>query len=208
MRTRKRHVRYVRGNAIDPVSAPNQRWSLDFIHRASCTGAPTDCSTSSTILPARRSPSSRPSRSEVPMSSVFSKTSPTNAPSRGLCAPTMAQEFCSHRCCAGAQIAIFNGISSGLESQRRTPRSNRPTGRLRDELINPHLFGSIAEVRAAADLARRLQQRWASLGARLSDAAGIRGALSNYPTLTVIGNAENALGPHLQSDKAISTSSR
>lgn len=29
---RKRHVRYVRGNAIAPVHAPNERWSLDFMH--------------------------------------------------------------------------------------------------------------------------------------------------------------------------------
>jgi len=29
---RKRGVRYVRGNAIAPVSRPNERWSLDFVH--------------------------------------------------------------------------------------------------------------------------------------------------------------------------------
>jgi putative transposase len=28
---KKRHVRYVRGNAISPVSAANERWSLDFM---------------------------------------------------------------------------------------------------------------------------------------------------------------------------------
>ncbi len=29
---RKRGVRYVRGNAVAPVSRPNERWSLDFVH--------------------------------------------------------------------------------------------------------------------------------------------------------------------------------
>ncbi|HET9095150.1 MAG TPA: DDE-type integrase/transposase/recombinase, partial [Candidatus Baltobacteraceae bacterium] len=29
---RKQHVRYLRGNAIAPVHAPNERWSLDFMH--------------------------------------------------------------------------------------------------------------------------------------------------------------------------------
>ena len=32
LRTRKRHVRYVRGNAIEAVTAPNARWSLDVMH--------------------------------------------------------------------------------------------------------------------------------------------------------------------------------
>lgn len=29
---RKRHVRYVRGTTVLPVSQPNERWSVDFIH--------------------------------------------------------------------------------------------------------------------------------------------------------------------------------
>ena len=32
MRTRKRHVRYVRGNSVEAVTLPNERWSLDFMH--------------------------------------------------------------------------------------------------------------------------------------------------------------------------------
>ena len=32
MRTRKRHVRYVRGNAVEAVSSANERGSLDFMH--------------------------------------------------------------------------------------------------------------------------------------------------------------------------------
>ncbi|MGI8567621.1 MAG: IS3 family transposase [Methylocella sp.] len=35
---RKRKVRYVRGNAIAPVNAPNQRWSLDFMHDTLASG--------------------------------------------------------------------------------------------------------------------------------------------------------------------------
>ena len=29
---KKRKVRYVRGNVVPPVSRPNERWSIDFIH--------------------------------------------------------------------------------------------------------------------------------------------------------------------------------
>jgi putative transposase len=29
---RKRGVRYMRGNVVPPVSRPNERWSLDFVH--------------------------------------------------------------------------------------------------------------------------------------------------------------------------------
>ena len=35
---RKRGVRYVRGNAVGPVTCPNERWSLDFVHDSLSTG--------------------------------------------------------------------------------------------------------------------------------------------------------------------------
>jgi putative transposase len=35
---KKRKVRYVRGNAIAPVHAPNERWSLDFMHDTLASG--------------------------------------------------------------------------------------------------------------------------------------------------------------------------
>ncbi len=35
---KKRKVRYVRGNAIVPVTGPNQRWSLDFMHDTLASG--------------------------------------------------------------------------------------------------------------------------------------------------------------------------
>lgn len=35
---RKRHVRYVRGNKVLPVNAPNERWSLDFMHDTLANG--------------------------------------------------------------------------------------------------------------------------------------------------------------------------
>jgi len=37
---RKRHVRYVRGCSVMPVSAPNERWSIDFIHDRLNLGRP------------------------------------------------------------------------------------------------------------------------------------------------------------------------
>jgi len=35
---KKRKVRYVRGNTVAPVNAPNQRWSLDFMHDTLASG--------------------------------------------------------------------------------------------------------------------------------------------------------------------------
>lgn len=35
---KKRKVRYVRGNAIAPVNAPNERWFLDFMHDTLTSG--------------------------------------------------------------------------------------------------------------------------------------------------------------------------
>lgn len=35
---KKRHVRYVRGNAVAPVNAVNERWSLDFMHDTLASG--------------------------------------------------------------------------------------------------------------------------------------------------------------------------
>lgn len=35
---KKRHFRYVRGSAIAPACAPNQRWSLDFMHDTLASG--------------------------------------------------------------------------------------------------------------------------------------------------------------------------
>ncbi len=35
---KKRKVRYVRGNAIAPVHAANERWSLDFMHDTLASG--------------------------------------------------------------------------------------------------------------------------------------------------------------------------
>ncbi len=35
---RKRGVRYVRGNEVAPATAPNQRWSIDFVHDRLSTG--------------------------------------------------------------------------------------------------------------------------------------------------------------------------
>ena len=42
---RKRGVRYVRGNAIAPVTRPNERWSLDFVHDRLLTGRKFRCLT-------------------------------------------------------------------------------------------------------------------------------------------------------------------
>lgn len=40
---RKRGVRYIRGNAIPPVTRPNERWSVDFVHDRLLTGRKFRC---------------------------------------------------------------------------------------------------------------------------------------------------------------------
>lgn len=42
---RKRGVRYIRGNAISPVTKPNERWSVDFVHDRLLTGRKFRCLT-------------------------------------------------------------------------------------------------------------------------------------------------------------------
>jgi putative transposase len=59
---RKRGVRYVRGNAVVPVSRPNERWSLDFVQTCSVPGGSFARSRSSMTLRASRSGSKSISR--------------------------------------------------------------------------------------------------------------------------------------------------
>jgi putative transposase len=59
---RKRGVRYVRGNAVVPVSGPNERWSLDFVHDLLSTGRKFRTLTIVDDFTASRSPSKLISR--------------------------------------------------------------------------------------------------------------------------------------------------
>ena len=61
-------------------------------------------------------------------------------------------------------------------------------GKIRDELLNAHSFRSIFEARCeAAEWRQDYNEIRPQLRARLPDSEGVRRAISNYPTLTVIG---------------------
>lgn len=152
-RTRKRHVRYVRGNAIEPVSRPNERWSIDFMHlRVGSRGCRLlnvvdDCTGEVLAL----EPSFFFGSSDVIRvleSIAFERGLPTTIRSDN------GSEFCSHRMLrwSADQNVTLHFIQPGKPTQNAKIESLN--GRVRDELLNPNFFRNIDELRAAADLWR------------------------------------------------------
>jgi putative transposase len=60
-------------------------------------------------------------------------------------------EFASYRILRGAPIATSRLISSSLGKPMHNAEIESLNGRIRDELINPHLFRLLEEVRDAAE---------------------------------------------------------
>jgi putative transposase len=151
LRTRKRHVRYVRGNAIEAATRPNERWSMDFIHARLDEGRPyrilniVDDFTCETLCSyAAFSFGSADVIREIE-NIAFVRGYPTILRSDN------GSEFCSRkmlRWSADTKIAL-HFIQPGKPTQNAKVESLN--GRVRDELINPNIFRTIAEVRAAAD---------------------------------------------------------
>jgi putative transposase len=151
LRTRKRHVRYVRGNSIEPVHAPNERWSLDFMHARLSHGRAyrllnvvDDCTGESlAIVPAFSFGSADVIR--VLENIAFERGFPTTLRSDN------GSEFCSHRMLGWSadQKLQWHFIAPGKPTQNAKIESLN--GRIRDELLNPNIFRSLDEVRVAAD---------------------------------------------------------
>ena len=126
-RTRKRHVRYVRGNAVEAVIAPNERWSLDFMHARLMHGRTyrllnvVDDFTGKTLAiePAFSFGSADVIRvlENIAYERSLAKTLRSDNGS----------EFAVTECFAGAPIAISNGTLFDPGNRRRTQRSNRST---------------------------------------------------------------------------------
>ena len=152
MRTRKRHVRYVRGNTVEPALTPNARWSVDFMHARLISGRPyrlfnivDDCTAETlAIEPAFSFGSADVIR--VLERVIFARGLPTTIRSDN------GSEFCSHRMLrwAADRNVQLHFIQPGKPTQNAKIESLN--GRIRDELLNPHLFRSIDEVRTAAEL--------------------------------------------------------
>jgi putative transposase len=151
LRTRKRHVRYVRGNAIEPVVAPNMRWSIDFMHARLNHGrvyrllnvVDDFTGESLAIEPAFSFGSSDVIR--VLEGIAFERGLPKTLRSDN------GSEFCSHRMLqwSADRNVLLHFIQPGKPTQNAKIESLN--GRIRDELLNPHLFRTIDEVRAVAE---------------------------------------------------------
>ncbi len=151
MRTRKRHVRYVRGTTIEPVTAPNERWSMDFMHARLSHGRTyrllnvVDDFTGEilAIEPAFSFGSADVIR--VLEDIAFERRLPTTVRSDN------GSEFCSHRILrwSADRKVRLHLIQPGKPTQNAKIESLN--GRVRDELLNPNVFRTIDEVRQAAD---------------------------------------------------------
>ena len=151
MRTRKRHVRYVRGNAIEPATRPNQRWSLDFMHDRMVHGRTyrlltiiDDCTAETlAIEPAFSFGSTDVIR--VLENIAFERGLPKTLRADN------GSEFTSSRMLrwAGDHDLRLHFIQPGKPTQNAKIESLN--GRIRDELLNPNAFSSLGDVRAATE---------------------------------------------------------
>jgi len=146
---RKRGVRYVRGNAVAPVTRPNERWSLDFVHDTLSTGRKFRALTIIDDF----------TRESIAIEVDFSLTSERVirilsrlAAERGL-PPTLkfdnGTEFTSNAMLGWAAHANvdLHFIEPGRPMQNGSIESFN--GRFRDELLNEHAFPTIFHARSA-----------------------------------------------------------
>lgn len=148
---RKRGVRYIRGNAITPVSAPNSRWSLDFVHDVLSSGRKYRLLTIVDDF----------TRECIGIEVDFSLSGErvTNVLRRlenlrGL-PPTLkfdnGSEFTSNAMLGwAAETSVeLHFIEPGKPTQNGSVESFN--GRLRDELLNEHSFPTIFHARSAVE---------------------------------------------------------
>lgn len=150
VRTRKRHVRYVRGNAIEPAAHPDDRWSMDFMHtrvgaRSCRLFNVTDDYTGEVLAIEAGFSFGSAEVIRVLENLAFERALPMTIRSDN------GSEFCSHRMLSWAATrgVQLHFIQPGKPTQNAKIESLN--GRIRDELLNPHVFGSIEELRSAAD---------------------------------------------------------
>jgi len=193
-RVRKRHVRYVRGTALEPVSGPNERWSLDFMHARTVYGRAyrllnvIDDFTREVLAIAPQFSFGSSDVIRVLEDIAFGRGLPATLRFDN------GSEFSSQRNVrwAADKAVRLHFIQPGKPTQNGKIESLN--GRVRDELLNPNLFRSIDEgTERRASLARRLQHRPPALEPRLLDAGGVRCHPYATRTLTVLSDEESAL---------------
>ncbi|BDE06909.1 insertion element protein [Vulcanimicrobium alpinum] len=148
---RKRGVRYVRGNVVPPVTRPNERWSLDFVHDALSNGRKFR---SLTIID-DFTPESIGIEVDFSLTGervvrVLSRL----AQERGL-PPTLkfdnGTEFTSNAMLGwAARVNVeLHFIEPGKPTQNGSVESFN--GRFRDELLNEHAFPTLFHARTAIE---------------------------------------------------------
>jgi len=152
---RKRGVRYVRGNEIGPVTRPNERWSVDFVHDRLLTGRKFRCLTIVDDF----------TRECIAIEADFSFPSERvirvlNRIAAGRALPSILKsdngsEFTSCKMLLwSAQANVeLHFIEPGKPNQNASVESFN--GRLRDEFLNEYAFPTIFHARRALETWRR-----------------------------------------------------
>jgi len=125
---RKRGVRYLRGNEISPVTAPGERWSIDFVHDRLSTGRAfrvltvvDDFSRECIALEADFSFSGER------IARIFDRVALTRSLPATLKSDN-GSEFTSGKMLAGAPRLVSSCTSSNLENLIKMPSSRASTG--------------------------------------------------------------------------------
>lgn len=148
---RKRHVRYVRGNAVTPVSQPNERWSIDFIHDRLNLGRPframvvvEDCTRECLAMEVAFSFGSRDVIRVLDAIGMERGLAATMRFDRG-------SEFTSRAMLqwSAEQNVALQFSDPGKPTQNAQVEALN--GRIRDELLNLHGFANLFDARAAAE---------------------------------------------------------
>ena len=148
---RKRGVRYVRGNTVLPVSRPNERWSIDFVHDRLLTGRKFRCLTIVDDFTreciAIEADFSFPSERVI---RVFDRIA-TQRPLPQTIKSDNGGEFTSSKMLlwSSAKKVDLHFIEPGKPNQNASVESFN--GRIRDELLNEHAFPTIFHARSAIE---------------------------------------------------------
>lgn len=143
---KKRGVRHVRGNVIQPVTKPNERWSLDFVSDTLSTGRRFRALTIVDDF----------SRECIAIEVDFSLTGARVA--TVLTRSAIARGACEFTCDKMLEWSALTRVSQhfidpGKPTQNGSVESFN--GRLRDELLNEHAFPTIFHARRAIEEWRR-----------------------------------------------------
>lgn len=152
---RKRGVRYVRGNDIAPVTRPNERWSLDFVHDRLLTGRKFRCLTIVDDFTreciAVEADFSFPSQRVIRVLNRLAAERPLPTTIKS----DNGSEFTSSKMLLWSvdTNVDLHFIEPGKPNQNASVESFN--GRLRDEFLNEHAFPTIFHARRSLEEWRR-----------------------------------------------------